>query len=232
LGMKNAIDAIGSQVKMYGSPTVFTISGVTKDFHFGSMQQTIPPVTFLNVRAINVFRVFSIKLKPGNTPGSITALQKKWSQLMPGAPFEYKFMDETLAQLYKSEIQLKQASYIAGTLSLIIVLLGILGLVSLNIRKRTKEIGIRKVLGSSVKSIIALFLKEILFVILIAGVVACPIAYIIMNKWLSDYVYRIDITLTPFIITIFLLGFTTSILVFAQTIKAAMANPTKSLRTE
>jgi ABC-type antimicrobial peptide transport system permease subunit len=151
---------------------------------------------------------------------------------MPGAPFEYKFMDDTLTNMYASEMQLKKASYTATILALIIVLLGVLGLISLSIQKRTKEIGIRKVLGSSVASIITLFVKEFLWVILFAGIVACPLAYIIMHNWLKAYAYRIDITATPFIISMLMLGIITAVLICLQTIKAALASPVKSLRTE
>ena len=149
---------------------------------------------------------------------------------MPGVPFEYSFMDESLAKLYKSEIQLKKASYTATVLALIIVLLGVLGLISLSVQKRTKEIGIRKVLGSSVYGIISLFLKEFLLVILIAAVVACPLAYIIMNKWLQAYAYRVNITLQPFLISICILGLVTALLICIQTVKSALANPIKCLR--
>ena len=196
------------------------------------MQKAIQPVTFLHVSLTNVFRNFSFKLKPGNIGNSIAALQKKWSALMPGTPFEYTFMDDTLAKLYKSEIQLKKASYTATVLALIIVLLGVLGLISLSVQKRTKEIGIRKVLGSSVAGIMSLFMKEFLMVIFIAGVVACPFAYIIMNKWLQAYAYRIDITAQPFLLSVLVLGFITALLICIQTIKAALSNPIKSLRTE
>ena len=151
---------------------------------------------------------------------------------MPGVPFEYTFMDDALAKLYTSEIQLKKASYTATVLALIIVLLGVLGLISLSVQKRTKEIGIRKVLGSSVTGIMSLFMKEFLAVIIIAGVVACPLAYLIMNKWLQEYAYRIPITAEPFVISILILGFITAVLIGVQTIKAALANPVKSLRTE
>ena len=193
LGFKNATDAIGQQIRIPGDPTIFTVKGVTNDFHFGSMQQKIAPIIFFNVQFATIYRYLSFKIKPGNITASINELQKKWHALMPGTPFEYKFMDDTLAKLYKSEIQLKKASYTATIFALIIVLLGVLGLISLSIQKRTKEIGIRKVLGSSVAAIISLFIKEFLLVILIGGLIACPLAYIIMHNWLQDYAYRIDI---------------------------------------
>lgn len=232
LGWKNVNDAIGKQIRFLGDPTVYTVKGITNNFHFGSMQQKVAPIIIFNVEFANVYRYLSFKLNPGNISSAINALQKKWSALMPGAPFEYKFMDETLANLYKSEIQLKKASYTATILALIIVLLGVVGLISLSIQKRIKEIGIRKVLGSSVAGIITLFIREFLLVILIGGLVACPLAYVIMHNWLQNYVYRIDITATPFIISIVCLGLITALLICVQSIKAAMANPVNSLRTE
>ena len=232
LGWKKATDAIGQQVRIPGDPTVFIIKGVTTDFHFGSMQQKVAPIVFFNVQFAPIYRYLSFKLKPNNISATVDALQKKWSVLMPGAPFEYKFMDDTLANLYQSEIQLKKASYTATILALIIVLLGVLGLISLSIQKRTKEIGIRKVLGSSVAAIISLFIKEFLWVILIAGCVACPLAYLLMQRWLNEYAYRVTITAEPFIISMAMLGIITAALICLQTMKTAIANPVKSLRTE
>ncbi len=231
-GWKNPQDAIGQQLKFPGSNQLFTISGVTKDFHFGSMQQQVPPITFMQVKLNTVFRFLSFKIKAGNVNTTIDALQKKWNALMPGAPFEYAFMDDTLNKVYKNEIQLKKAAYTATILSLIIVLLGVLGLISLSIQKRTKEIGIRKVLGSSIPGIIVLFMKEFLWVIFIAVVVACPFAYYIMQSWLADYAYRVRVTAAPFIFSIIVLGIITSLLICLQTIKVALANPVNSLRTE
>ena len=232
LGYNNVAEAIGSQLRIPGDPTIFTIKGVTKDFHFGSMQQQIAPTIFFNVQFWTQYRFLSFKIHPGNVTATIEAVQKKWASLMPGAPFEYKFMDETLARLYKSEIQLKKASYTATALALIIVLLGVLGLISLSIQKRTKEIGIRKVLGSSVAGIITLFIKEFVLVILAGSLVACPLIYLLMNKWLQGYAYRVNITASPFIVSILILGGITALLICIQTIKTALANPVKSLRTE
>lgn len=232
LGWSDPTSAIGQQIRIQGFNVPLTICGVTSDFHFGSMQTPIQPITFLNVNYNTVYRFFSFKLKPGNVGKSIEALQKKWSILLPSAPFDYNFMDDALENLYQTEIQLKKASYIATILALIIVLLGVLGLVSLSIQKRTKEIGIRKVLGSSVAGIITLFMKEFLVIIVMAGIVACPMAYLIMQKWLNAYAYRIEITSHPFIISIILLASITALLISFQTIKAALANPVKSLRTE
>lgn len=232
LGFKNAGSAAGRQVRFLGDPTIYTISGITKDFHFGSMQHKVAPIIMFNVQLAGIYRFMSFRINPGNITAGINDIQKKWAELMPGAPFEYKFMDDTLANLYKSEIQLKKAAYAATILALIIVLLGIIGLVSLSIQKRTKEIGIRKVLGSSVAGIMLLFIKDFLLVILIGGLVACPLAYIIMQHWLQGYAYRVDITAQPFVISISSLGLITALLICIQTTKAAITNPVKSLRTE
>lgn len=232
LGYKNADEAIGQQLRIPGDLTVFTIKGVVPDFAFGSMQQTIPPILFFNVRFSPLYRYFSFKIKPGNVSNAIAAIERKWRMLLPGSSFEYTFMDDTLRNLYKSEIQLKKAAYTASVLALVIVLLGVLGLISLSIQKRTKEVGIRKVLGASVPSIIMLFLKEFVWIIGIACLVACPIAWLIMHGWLNDYAYRIALTATPFLISIGGLALLTVLLIAMQTTKAALENPVKSLRTE
>jgi ABC-type antimicrobial peptide transport system permease subunit len=120
----------------------------------------------------------------------------------------------------------------ATVLAIIIVLLGVLGLISLSIQKRTREIGIRKVLGSSVPGIISLFIKEFFAVIIISCIIACPVAWLMMHKWLNGYAYRITITSWPFVISIVLLTLVTALLITIQTVKAASSNPVKSLRTE
>ncbi|WP_184545198.1 ABC transporter permease [Mucilaginibacter sp. FT3.2] len=232
LGFKTPADAIGQKVMQQGNTSPFTICGVTADFHFGSMQDRITPIFFMNVNYTTYYRFFSIKLKPGNMQQSIAALQKKWAILLPAAPFDYNFMDDALKKVYHTELQLKQAAYIATILAIIIVLLGVLGLISLSIQKRTKEIGIRKVLGSSVTGIISLFMKEFLGVIIIACLVACPIAYLIMSNWLNDYAYRIAISINPFMVAIVALTLVTAMLIAIQTVKAALDSPVKSLRSE
>lgn len=232
LGYNDPKDAIGQQVKAQGLSTPLTICGVTGNFQFGSMQGQIQPITFINVNWNFGYRYFSIKLKPADLEASLTALQKKWSELLPGAPFEYNFMDDALKKLYKTEIQLKKASFTATILAIIIALLGVIGLISLSLQKRTKEIGIRKVLGSSVKDVIMLFLKDFLGTVIIACLVACPLAYLIMHKWLNGYAQKISITAAPFLVVVVSLTAVTAFLISLQTIKAALDNPIKSLRTE
>ncbi len=232
LGWKSPADALGQKVMNAGGDRVFRVAGVTRNFHFGTMQQPIRPLTFYQVRAFPSYRVFSIRLKPGDVAPSIRALQEKWAALLPGTPFEFTFMNDTLKQLYKTEIQLQRASYAATALAFIIVLLGVLGLISLSVQKRTREIGIRKILGATVKGIIVLFMEEILGTILLAGLLACPLAYFLMKTWLSDYAFRVGLTPFPFLAAVAGLTFFAAIVVVSQTLKAALANPAQSLRTE
>jgi len=162
----------------------------------------------------------------------MAALQRKWSALLPGAAFEYKFMDETLQAVYTNELRLRKAANSATVLALVIVLLGIVGLLALSIQKRTKEIAIRKVIGASVPGIIQLFLREYLPLLGIAGLVATPVAYLLMHRWLEGYVTRVSITPLPFVVAILSLSVVTGILIVIQTAKAALANPVTGLREE
>ena len=225
-------EAIGQKLIIQGDTRTYTVQGVVKDFHFGSMHQPIQSLLFMQVRNYLIHRYLSFKVKPGNTVGTLTALQNKWSQLFPDAPFDYKFMDETLAKLYGSEIQVKKASEAATILSLIIVLLGVSGIVSLSIAKRTKEVGIRKVLGASGPNIGWLVMKEFSGIMIIANCMAWPLAYLIMRSWLSDYAYRIHLGASPFLLVGLCLLLLVGVLITVQTTKKAIANPVKSLRTE
>ncbi|MFD0748872.1 ABC transporter permease [Mucilaginibacter calamicampi] len=231
LGFKSPQEAIGQKFNAEFNPT-FTVCGVVDDFQFGAMTGAVGPMTIMNVNQNNLYRYFSIKLKPGNTQANLTALQTKWAELLPGAPFEYNFMDDALAKMYKTELQLKKAAYLATALAIVIVLLGILGLISLSIQKRTREIGIRKVLGSSINGVIALFLKDFLGVVALAGLISCPLAYWLMSTWLNGYAYKIPLNVLPFGIAMLVLVTVTTLLIVLQTMKAALANPVKSLRTE
>ncbi len=232
LGWKNAEEAIGQKLRIPNIDIIYTIQNVTTDFHFGSMHEQIQPIIFFNVNTFNIYRYLSFKVKPGNIQSDISAIQKKWAELLPGSSFDYSFMDETLKKLYASEIQLKKSAYNASLLSLIIVLLGVIGLISLSVHKRIKEIGLRKVLGASILKIIILFIKEFLSVILIASIIAIPIAYFIMKGWLNNYAYRINITLQPFVFSIVTLAVITLLMIGLLTYKVANTNPAESLKTE
>lgn len=231
LGLKSAADAIGQ--RLYASPVEsFTVIGVFSDFHFGSMKDKIRPMILTNVNFNNAYRLMCFKLKAGNMGAAMEKIQSKWSALLPGTSFDYKFMDESLQQLYRTELQLKKASQVATALALFIVVLGITGLISLSIRKRTKEIGIRKLLGASVSNIASLFMKDFLPVVLVSGIISIPVSWYIMQKWLNDYNYRVPVTAWPFTFSIMGLGALAILIIVIQIFKATLQNPVKSLRTE
>lgn len=232
LGYASPQQALMQQVRIPGDPNTYTIAGVTRDFHFGSMAQNILPLTFLQVNTTFTYRLLNFKLRPGPIGEAISAIQQKWNSVLPGTAFEYKFMDETLRKVYKTELQLKQASYAALALSGIIVLLGVLGLVSLSVQKRVREIGIRKVLGAATSSIIRLFLAEFLQVIVFAAIIAIPLTWFLMRNWLNNYAYRITLTPWPFLLAMVSLVLLTTTLILLQTYKAANTNPVESLKSE
>ena len=231
-GFLTADEAIGQKLKVDNAEYMLTIKGVISNFHFESMQQTIKPQLFFSVSALYSYRYLSFKLKPGDIAQSLTEIEQKWKQILPNSPFDYEFIDDTLARLYESELQLKKATHTASILSLIVALLGIFGMVSLSINKRLKEVGIRKVLGASVANVSILFVKDFVIVLIISVLIACPIAYLIVNQWLDNYSYRIDIGFNPFLIGIVLVGGATTLLVILQTLKTAITNPVNSLRSE
>lgn len=230
-GWKAAGEAVGKRLFYPGNFPV-TVIGVVKDFHFGSMKTGIKPLQITHPELDKVYRLLSFRLKPGNIAGTVEAVQKKWSALLPGAAFEYKFMDESLNRLYASEIRLKKACQIALVLALVIVMLGISGLISLSVQKRTKEIGVRKVVGASAANIISLFLHDFIPVVFIGGVASVPVAWLMMNGWLNDYAYRISISATPFLISIAAIAVMATAIIALQIAKISVESPVKSLRTE
>ncbi|HEV9035264.1 MAG TPA: FtsX-like permease family protein, partial [Puia sp.] len=233
LGWRSPREAIGQPLRLVGIPgKVFTVSGVVRDFHFGGMNRPINPVIFGPVSLFITYRYLSFKLEPGNIGSAIAALQRQWVRLMPGSPFEYKFMDESLEALYTNERRLQKAASTAAALMAVIVLLGVIGLVSGSLRRRTKEMAIRKVVGASVPGIIRLFIREYLPVLLVAGGTASPLAWWIMHRWLDEYATRITITVWPFVTAIVCLAVVIVVLIIAQTLHAARANPIDALRSE
>ncbi|WP_420151133.1 ABC transporter permease [Spirosoma sp.] len=224
--------AIGQYVRFQGDSRTYRVDGILKDFHFGSLHETINPLIVLNVRTNPIYRYFSFNIAPGRLAETVERIDQEWSRIFPDAPFEYAFMDDTLQRLYQTEMQLQKASKLATTLALIIVLLGVLGLVSLNVTRRTKEIGIRKVLGATTFSIVNLFMNEFVLILLIANTIAWPIAYYFLNDWLTHFAYRTDVSWMPFVLVAFALTLLTGLVVSTQAIRAALVNPVKSLRSE
>lgn len=232
LGYSSPIEAIGKQLRTIGDPRLFTVRGVSRDFHFGSMQQAIQPMLFFSVKAITIYRYLSFKLKPGAVQEHIATIEQQWARLLPGSSFEYTFMDETLRKLYRTEFQLQQAAYLSTALAILMVVLSVIGLVSLSVARRTKEVGVRKVLGASVISLVGLFVKEYAWIVLVANALAYPFAYWLLSGWLANYASHAPLGWVSFVQAAAILIVLTGAVVSFQAIKAALVNPVKSLRSE
>jgi len=205
------------------------VIGVIKDFNFASLRESIQP---LAIMLRNNPQFLSVKLKPGTSQASLNYISKIWKQLEPKYPFDYFFIDEKLNQYYQSDTRLLNVLSIFSGLAICIACLGLFGLSIYTVRQRTKEIGIRKVLGASVAQLTLLLSTDFLKLVLIAAIAAFPIAWLAMNRWLRDFAYRINISWWIFIIAGLSAIFIALITISFQAIKTAMANPVKSLRTE
>lgn len=207
-----------------------TIVGVAKDFHTGSLRENIQPlIMFEN----DVYRGrIIIKFEKAKQQQALAALENAYKKIMPDAVYQYKFLDEINAEQYVREQRWQQVISIATVLALIICCLGLFGLAHLATHQRIKEIGVRKVLGASVNQIVFLLSSDFLKLVCIGFLIAAPVAWLVMNKWLQDFAYRINIGAGVFIAAGFLAVIAALTAVSFQSIKSALANPVKSLRTE
>jgi putative ABC transport system permease protein len=221
-------DAVGRDFNQWGREG--KIIGVMKDFHFKSLQEKIKPLS-MRIEP-NGCSLISIKVSGNNLPGTISAIESKWNTLIPARPFSYFFLDEYFDEQYKSEQRFGKLFLNFAILAIIISCLGLLGLASYSTMQRTREIGIRKVLGASVTNIVNLLSKDFLRLVGIAVIIASPIAYFSMHKWLQDFAYRIPISWWIFVLAAVTATLIAILTVSFQAIKAAVSNPVKSLRTE
>jgi putative ABC transport system permease protein len=222
--------AIGQQITGRGN-NMKTIIGVIKDFNFESLNREVRPQLFTMPAYFAPVKIF-VRFSPGDPADAIAVLQKTWKNIVPDLPFESSFLDEDLNRFYKSEEKWSCIVGWAGGISISLACLGLFGLAALAALNRTKEIGIRKVLGASVIALVRLLSRDFLKLVLIAIVIASPVAWYFMNKWLLDYPYRINIGWWVFAITgsiALLIAFLT---ISFQAVKVAIANPVTSLRTE
>jgi putative ABC transport system permease protein len=207
-----------------------TVIGVIKDFHFRSLHQSIEPLILL-VRSNNLRNMF-IKINSRNIPQSLASIKNKWEEFFPTGPFEYFFLDDDINRMYASEMRMSQMFRYTALLAIFIACLGLFGLISYTTEQRTREVGVRKVLGASVPSIVRLLSGEFLKLVIIANILTWPLAYYAMNRWLQNFAYRITIGFASFILTA-VLAFTVAIITVSfQSIRAALANPVESLRYE
>lgn len=228
LGYTSPKEAIGKNFEQWGKKG--KIIGVVKDFHFSSLQRKLEPL-IMSVGAVN-YQTLSIKLASANLPATLKAIEAKWNEIMPKQQFDYTFLDESFDKQYRSEERFGNLFFNFAVLAIFISSLGLLGLASYSTIQRTKEIGVRKVLGASISTIVNLLSIDFLKLVLIAFVIGSPVAWFTMNKWLQDFAYHITLSSWLFAIA----GLVAIVIAFGtisfQAIKAAIANPIKSLRTE
>jgi putative ABC transport system permease protein len=205
------------------------VIGVVKDFHFESLHEEIIPLVFEPGQNANNI---SVKISGANLKDGIASIEKVWQEFLPHRPFEFDFLSARYQHLYESEQKQGQLFIIFAGLAILIACLGLFGLATFNAMQRVKEIGIRKVLGASVPSILALLSKEIVLLIIIANIIAWPVAWYFMNEWLNTFAYHIDMNIFIYIIAGAVAVLIALITVSTQTLKAATSNPTQTLRYE
>jgi putative ABC transport system permease protein len=228
LGYSTPQEAVGRKFKQWGREG--KIIGVMQDFHFRSLQQPIKPLT-MRIEPDGC-DLLSIHITGGSVPATLASIEKKWKEMIPNRPFSYFFMDEFFDRQYRGEERFGNLFLNFAILAIFISCLGLLGLASYSTMQRTKEIGVRKVLGASVTNITTLLSSDFIKLVLISIIIASPLAYIGMHKWLENFSYRTSVSWWVFLLAALAAIFIALFTVSFQAIKAAVANPVKSLRTE
>jgi len=206
------------------------VIGVIQDFHYKSLHEKVT-ASVIQLYPQVTYKV-AIKLKTAGIKSTLAYIKDTWAKFVPSYPLDYQFMDESYAQMYKSEEKLAELLWIFTAMAILIGCMGLFGLAAFSAEQRVKEIGIRKVLGASTGGIMVLLSKSFIQLVIVSLLVASPIAWWAMNKWLQDFAYKINISWWIFVLAGLAALLVALITVSFQAIKAAIANPVKSLRTE
>jgi len=229
LGFENAASAIGQEVYLGGQQ--MQVIGVIRDYHHLGLQHSINPM-MLTLHLDEDPEIFSVKVSAANLGATIAQIREQWDKSFPGNPFDFSFLDDSFAAQYKAEQRFGQVFMLFAALAILIACLGLLGLAAYAAERRTKEIGIRKVLGASVASVVSLLSKQFTKLVLMANVIAWPIAYFAINAWLQNFAYRIGIGWWMFALAGGIALIIALLTVSTQAIKAALTNPVEALRYE
>jgi putative ABC transport system permease protein len=229
LGVASAESAIGQNIRL-GARRTMKIAGVVENFHTHSLHEAQEPILITTRRQF--YASAGLKIRSDNVAATVAAVQKAFDEVLPEQVFDGQFFDESIANFYTNEARFSATCKGFGVLAIFISCLGLLGLAAHAAQRRTKEIGIRKVLGASVAGITGLLAKDFLRLVVVSFVIASPVAYFFMEKWLSDFVYRIDIQWWMFVIAGAMAVAIAFLTVSFQSIRAALTNPVKSLRSE
>jgi putative ABC transport system permease protein len=226
LGFENAESAAGQSI-LWGQP--FEVVGVVKDYHHLSLREEIKPTIFLASQADGYF---TLNMQSSNMKANLADIQEIYQEIFPGNPFNYSFIDEVFAKQYQQEAQLSLAFSIAGILAIVISCLGLFALAAYEVQQRTKEIGIRKVLGASSQSLIKLISGDFMILVFLGIVIAVPISWYAMNTWQQEFPYRSGLSTMTFLLAGFLSLLTAMLTVGVQAIRAAWSNPVESIKNE
>jgi putative ABC transport system permease protein len=230
MGFSKPEAALNQRIDFWGKQ--YTIVGVVANHHQESLQQGYDAHIFRYIPDANSYYSLKLTGDPASWPGLITSIQKEWKQFFPGNPFDYFFLDEHFAKQYEADQQFGQTFGIFAGLAIFVSCLGLLGLAAFVVNQRTKEIGIRKIVGANLSNILVLLTKDFIRPVLISFVIAIPVAWYLLQKWLDNYAFRISITFWMFIVPGLLVIAIALLTISTQTLRAASANPSKALRTE
>jgi ABC-type antimicrobial peptide transport system permease subunit len=208
------------------------IIGVMKNFHYYSVRNKIEPLAIQMGPADQGFSYTLIRIPPENISASLDFVKETWKKVVPNFPFEYRFLVEDFEYYYRSEERMGGLLKYFSILAVFIACLGLFGLASFTAEQRTKEIGIRKVLGASASQITLLLCKEFFVLVLLANLISWPVAYFIMRNWLQDFAYRTSLGMLTFVLTMVLALIIALVTVSFQAVKAAVANPVDALKYE
>jgi len=226
-------EAVGKKLNRATSPEEYiegTIVGVVEDFHFKSLHRIIEP--FLLMLNFEYIRIISVRIQPGDVRGTLDFIRQKWVETFPEEEFEYSFLDDRINLLYESDGKMRNIFLVFSILSIFVACLGLFGLAAFTAQERTKEIGVRKVLGASEINVFVLLSKEFTKWVFLANIIAWPVAYFVMTKWLQNFAYRMDMGLWPFVLAAVLAFMIALMTVSYQSIRAALTDPVDYLRYE
>lgn len=227
-GFEKPEDIIGKTI--YISDDTLTVKGVLENFNQMSLKTNIIPLAFPFMQFADGY--YSLKINSGDLENTISQVKSKWEQLFPGNPFDYFFLDDHFNKQYKKDLQFGTVFGVFSGLAIFIACLGLFALASFSAVQRTKEIGVRKALGATVNSIVVLLAKDFMKLIALGIVFAVPVTYVVMNKWLETFAYRVNISGWIFILSALIVAFIASITIAWQTIKTAVSNPVEALKYE
>jgi putative ABC transport system permease protein len=233
VGWSSPEEAVGKAITMEHAGQLHsgTIVGVTRDFHLFSLHQGISPVV-INMMPYNKFNFVSLRLAPGTVQSTLDHLAESWSTFSPGYPFDYYFLDADYARLHNADAQLGSVFRAFAVLAVLVACLGLFGLAAFTAEQRTKEIGVRKVMGASVGGIVLLLSKDFTRLVAIAFLVAAPAAYLVMSRWLENFTFRTEINPFIFVLVGVLALAIAWLTVGYQAVRAATADPVRALRYE